>query len=84
MGCMQKEHNCILKEICILNPRSHQSKNRFMNLVHILNNGRNIDISLIDNGIFENLLLNIFAVGKVSINIDFQENEVISLLHQHL
>ncbi len=53
----------------------------FMNLVHILNIGSNIHIFLIDNAIYKNVLLNMTIVDKVSINIDFQENKVVSLLY---
>ncbi len=43
--------------------------------------GRNIDIFLIYNVIYYNLLLKMFTVGKVFMKVDFQENEVMSLLH---
>ncbi len=46
--------------------------------IHI---GRNIHIYLIYNVIYKNLLLNLINVGKVSRKIDFQENEVMPLLH---
>ncbi len=52
-----------------------------MNLVHILNIGRNIRTCLIDNAFLNsNLLFNMIAVGKVSMNIDFQKNEVMPFL----
>ncbi len=52
-----------------------------MKVVYILYIGRNIHIILIHNVIYFNLLLNMITEGKVSTNIDFQENEVIPLLH---
>ncbi len=65
----------------MLKPSSQQSKKMFMNLVCILNIGRNIHIYLTDNVIYQNLLLNMITVVKVSMNIDFQEKKVIPLLH---
>ncbi len=58
-----------------------QSKKTFMNVVNIVNIGRNIHKFLISNVIYWNLLLNMITVGKVSKKIDFLENEVMPLLH---
>ncbi len=65
----------------MLKPSSHQSKNKFMNVVHIVHIGRNIHIFLIYNVICYTLLLNMITVGKFFMKINFQENEVMPLLH---
>ncbi len=53
-------------------------------MVHIVHIERNIHIFLIYNVIYYNLLLNMITVGKLFIMIDFQENEVMPLLHEAL
>ncbi len=65
----------------MLKPSSHQSKKKYMNEVHIVHIGRNIHIFLIYNVIYYNVLLNMITVGKDSMTIYFQENEVMPLLH---
>ncbi len=52
-----------------------------MNVMYILNIRRNIHMFLNDNVLYHNLLLNMITVGKVSMNIDFSEIEVMLLLH---
>ncbi len=48
---------------------------------HILNTGRNFNIYLIDNVIYQHSLLNIVAVGKVYMNVDFQKNKILLLFY---
>ncbi len=52
--------------------------------MYILNIGRNIHILFNDNVIYQNVHPGVMAVGKVSINLDCQENEVMPLLHETL
>ncbi len=52
-----------------------------MNLVHILNIERKIHIFLIYKVIYYNCLLNMIVVSKISMNIDFEQNEAMPLLH---
>ncbi len=68
----------------MLKPSSHQSKKKFMSVVHIVHIRRNIHTFLIYNVSYYNLLLNMISVGKVFTKIDFQENEVMPLLHGSL
>ncbi len=65
----------------MLKPSSHQSKKKFMNVVHIVHIGRIIHKFLIYNVIYYNLVLNRITVGRFFMKIDFQENYVMLLLH---
>ncbi len=65
----------------MLKSSRHQSEKKLMNLVHIVNIRINIHYVKMIMLIVKYILLNMIAVGKVSLYIDFHENEVMPLLH---